>query len=50
MEELSEILKEFSSKIIKQFIEWAESCGEDVFYVFEHTDEAIERFFEERKK
>jgi hypothetical protein len=34
-------------EIIAEFIEWAKNCGEDAFYIFEHTDEAIERFFKE---
>jgi hypothetical protein len=36
-------------KLIEEFIEWAKDCGEDVFYVFEETDEAIERFMKQRE-
>jgi hypothetical protein len=35
---------------IAEFIEWAKYCGEDAFYIFEHTDVAIERFFEETQE
>lgn len=35
---------------LKNFVDWARDCGEDVFYIFEETDEAIERFFEENDK
>ena len=34
-------------ELIKQFIEWAKDCGEDVFYIFEEPEEAIERFLKE---
>jgi hypothetical protein len=30
--------------LLTDFIEWAKDCGEDAFYIFENTDEAIERF------
>jgi hypothetical protein len=33
--------------ILTDFIDWARDCGEDVFYVFDYTDEAIERFIKE---
>jgi hypothetical protein len=36
-------------ELIEEFIEWAKDCGEDVFYVFEETDEAIERFMKQRE-
>lgn len=35
-------------EILKEFIEWSEHFGEDAWYIFDHTDEAIERFLEER--
>jgi hypothetical protein len=50
MEDLNEILKDFTSKKIIEFIEWAKNCGEDAFYIFDDPDEALERFFIERKK
>jgi hypothetical protein len=33
--------------LLTDFIEWAKDCGEDAFYIFENTDEAIERFMTE---
>lgn len=41
MEQIKEILKEF--------IEWSDYCGEDAWYIFDHTDEAIDRFLKERE-
>lgn len=43
IEPIDNSLKEISMK----FIDWARDCGEDSFYIFENTDEAIERFFKE---
>lgn len=40
MEDLKDLLEEF--------INWARDCGEDAFYIFENTDEAIEKFFKQR--
>ncbi len=36
-------------EILEEFIEWARECGEDVFYIFENTDEAIEKFMKEKE-
>ncbi len=36
-------------ELLKEFIEWARECGEDVFYIFENTDEAIEKFMKEKE-
>ena len=33
--------------LLEEFIEWAETCGEDAWYIFEHTNKAIERFLKE---
>ncbi len=33
---------------LKEFAEWLADCGEDAFYLFDNTDEAIERFLKER--
>ena len=33
--------------IIEDFIEWAKSCGEDAWYIFDNTDEAIERYLKD---
>jgi len=34
-------------KMLTEFIDWAKDCGEDSWYIFENTDEAVERFFKE---
>ena len=34
-------------ELLEDFIEWARNCGEDVFYVFDYSDEAIEKFLKE---
>ena len=36
-------------ELLEEFIEWARECGEDVFYIFENTDEAIEKFMKEKE-
>jgi hypothetical protein len=36
-------------ELLQEFIDWAKDCGEDVFFIFEETDEAIERFMKERE-
>jgi hypothetical protein len=35
-------------ELLEEFIEWAKDCGEEVFYIFDNTDEAIERFMSQR--
>lgn len=42
MEEIKDILQEF--------VEWAKDCGEEVFYIFEDTEEAVERFLKQREQ
>ena len=42
MENLKELLEEF--------IDWARDCGEEVFYVFDDTEKAIEEFFKQREE
>lgn len=39
-----------NKELLENFIEWAKNCGEDVFYIFENTEEAIKRFFEENEE
>lgn len=39
--------KEQLKYMLSEFIDWARECGEDVFYVFEQTDEALDRYIEE---
>lgn len=31
-------------KLLEEFIEYLRNCGEDAFYVFDYTDEAIRKF------
>jgi hypothetical protein len=38
-----------TEELLEEFIEWARECGEDVFYIFEFQDEAIEKFMKEKK-
>ncbi len=33
-------------EIIEEFIEWAKDCGEDAWYIFDATEEAIDRYLE----
>ena len=35
-------------ELLEEFIEWAKNCGEDVFFVFDNPEEAIDRFLVER--
>lgn len=35
--------------LLNEFIEWAEECGEDAFYIFDNKKEAIARFLKERE-
>lgn len=41
MEEIKDLLEEF--------IDWAKDCGEDAWYIFDNTEEAIERFLKQRE-
>ena len=35
--------------LLKELIEWAENCGEDVWYIFDNKQEAIELFLKQRE-
>ena len=35
-------------ELLEEFIDWARDCGEDAWYIFDNTDEAIERFMAQR--
>lgn len=37
-------------ELLEEFIEWAKDCGEDAWYIYENTDEAIERFMAQREE
>ena len=30
--------------LLRDFVDWLESCGEDTFYIFDNRDEAIKKF------
>lgn len=34
---------------LEKFVEWLRECGEDAFYVFEDTEEAIDRYLKEKE-
>lgn len=35
-------------EIIREFIEWSQSNSKDAWWIYEHTDEAVEAFFKQR--
>lgn len=35
-------------ELLEEFIDWARDCGQDVWYVFDNTEEAIEEFLKQR--
>ena len=35
--------------LLKEFIEWAENCGEDAWYIFDNKEEAIKLFLKQRE-
>ena len=35
--------------LLEEFVDWAEHCGEDAWYIFDNTEEAIERFLKQRE-
>lgn len=37
-------------ELLEEFINWARECGEDAWYIFDNTNEAIERFIKEREQ
>lgn len=36
-------------ELLEEFIDWARDCGEDAFYIFDNTNEAIEKFLKQRE-
>lgn len=36
------------TELLQEFVEWLRDCGEDAFYVFDDTDEAINEFLNQR--
>jgi hypothetical protein len=43
-------IMEDARNLLEEFVEWAKNCGEDVFYIFEETEESIHRFLEQREE
>jgi hypothetical protein len=37
------------AELLEEFIDWARDCGEDVWYIFDNREEAIERFLKQRE-
>lgn len=37
-----------NKELLEEFVEFLNTCGEDAFYVFDNTEEAILRFLNER--
>ncbi len=37
-------------ELLEEFIEWAEYCGQDAFYIFENKEEAIEEFLKTKSE
>ena len=37
-------------ELLEDFIDWARDCGQEVWYVFDNTEEAIEEFLKQREK
>lgn len=37
-------------ELLKEFIEWAENCGEDAFFMYDNRDECIKKFIKERSE
>ena len=36
--------------LLEEFVDWAKDCGEDAWYIFDNTEEAIERFLKQREQ
>lgn len=35
--------------LLEEFVDWAKDCGENAWYIFDNTEEAIERFLKQRE-
>jgi len=35
--------------LLEEFINWARDCGQEVWYVFDNTEEAIQEFLKQRE-
>jgi hypothetical protein len=39
-----------TKELLEEFIDWARDCGEQVWYVFDNTEEAITEFLKQREE
>jgi hypothetical protein len=37
-------------ELLEDFIDWARDCGQDAWYIFDNTEEAIKEFLKQLKK
>jgi len=37
------------TELLNEFADWLRDCGEEAFYLFDNTEEAIERFLKQRE-
>jgi len=38
----------YDKELLQDFAEWLINCGEDAFYLFDNTEEAIDEFLNQR--
>ena len=38
----------YDKELLQDFAEWLRNCGEDAFYIFDNTEEAIDEFLNQR--
>ena len=38
----------YDKELLQDFAEWLRDCGEDAFYFFDNTEEAIDEFLNQR--
>lgn len=36
-------------ELLEEFIDWARDCGQDAWYIFDNTEEAIKEFLKHRE-
>jgi len=39
-----------TKELLEEFIDWARDCGQEVWYIFDNTEEVIEEFLKQREK
>ena len=35
-----------NKQLLEDFVEWLKTCGQDAFYAFDNTEEAINKFLD----